>query len=293
MQMVAVRAYHAPATVSECLGVLRDETGGVVVLAGGQSVMPLLRSRELRPEVLLDLGRVDSLRASAVAADGSLELGAMVRHRDVLRDDAVIRGWSALADAAGIIGDRQVQNRGTVGGNVVFGGLGTDMRQVVMCLSGELSVVGPDGERTVSAREAFANGRPIVNDGELLSAVRLPAMGAGSGSAYTKYGITANGRAVIGVAAAVTLDGSGVCTQANVAVGGILPGPRECAGAAGSLVGARLDAELIRLAADAAAQEIAPQDDARASAEYRRQLIRVYARRSLERALVRALEGVS
>lgn len=294
VQMAPVQAYHAPTTMEECLGVLRDEAGHVVVLAGGQSVLPLLKARQLRPEVLLDLGRVGELRALDVPTDpGSpLVVGAMVRYREIVRSDVIAKRWSALADAAVKIGDLQIQNRGTLGGNIAFGTATTDLKQVVMALSAELVIAGPDGLRTSPARELFADPhRAMLEAGELLQEVRFPALPARSGSAYVKVGLNANGRPVVGVAAVLTLDAEGVCSAASVVVGGIVPAPCVAERASQLLVGEKVDAATIASAAGAAADEAKPQSDSRASSDYRRQLIRVYGGQALERALSRAQEG--
>ena len=295
-QMVAVHAYHAPVSLSECLAVLERLGDQVVVLAGGQSILPLLKTRSLRPDALLDLANVKQLQTQTVLVDegGALEIGAMRRHRDVWGDRRIARDWSALADAAAAIGDRQIQNRGTLGGNLVFGTIGTDMKQVAMCLSARLRIVGPAGERVADALELFADPeRTLLAPGELLQAVRFPALGPRSGSAYRKYGITVNGRPVIGVAAVLQLEESGICSAARIVVGGLVPCPGEAKGAAQALLGQRPDADLVAAAANVAADELKLQSDTRASSAYRRQLIRVYGKQVLELALKRAREGMA
>jgi len=294
-QMAPVRAYWAPSTLGECFDVLDREGDRVVVLAGGQSILPLLKTRGLRPECLLDLSRVESLRSrTELSSDnGALHIGAMCRYRDLCQDPRVLTGWTALADAAAGIGDRQIQNRGTLGGNLVFGTVGTDMKQVAMCLDAELHIGGSTGERSVSALELFSDPeRSLLNPGELLQLVRLPALGPRAGSAYRKYGILVNGRPVIGIATMLALDESGFCTSARMVVGGLVPNPREPRSVAAALVGQRLDAELLTAAANAAAEEIRPQSDNRATSAYRRQLIRVYGLQSLALAMQRARQGL-
>ena len=293
-QMSPIRAYVAPPTIAECLDVLERESGRVVVLAGGQSILPLLKTRGLRPDVLLDLVNVAALRVHEWldTSESLLEIGAMRRHRDLWNDAQVRAGWTALSDAAAGIGDRQIQSRGTLGGNLVFGTVGTDMKQVAMCLAAELCIIGRQGERSVSALEIFADAeRMLLEPGELLRAVRLPALAAGTGSAYRKYGITTNGRPVIGVAARLTVDAAGTCTAAQIVVGGLVPNPCVATRAAQGLLGQRLDADLLTEAANVAASELKPQSDGRASSAYRRQLIRVYGSQTLAVALQRARRG--
>lgn len=294
-QMVPMRAYHAPATLDGCLKILEKERDHIVVLAGGQSLLPLLKTRGLRPEVLLDLANVEQPCLQRVLIDkaGTLEVGAMCCYRDLWRNPLVVNGWSALADAAAGIGDRQIQNRGTLGGNLAFGTVLTDMKQVVMCLSAELHIAGSKGTRVESALELFADpARMLLEPDELLESIRFPALDTGSGSAYQKYGITTNGRPVIGVAATLTLDSAGICSSARIVIGGLVPCPCETRDAAQALIGQRLDEEMITLAANTAAQEIKPQSDGRASAAYRRQLVRTYAKQVLELALKRARENL-
>jgi carbon-monoxide dehydrogenase medium subunit len=292
--LAPLRAYHAPTTLRECLDVLRAESGRVLVLAGGQSALPLLKSRQLRPEVLLDLAGVEELRGVSTPADGEglLELGSMMRYREILEAAPIGASWTALWDAATTLGDVQVRNRGTIGGNVAFADVAADIPPVAVCLSAELVVAGQDGERTVSAEEFFSGPRQTtLRPDELLAALRFPAPGARSGSGYIKYGITANGRPVIGVAASISLDEDGGCVDARVAVGGVLPAPRRARNAEQALIGTRLDVDVLAAAARAAADEVPTQDDLRASAAYRRQLIKVYGERALQRAAERARKG--
>lgn len=294
-QMAPVHEYYAPTTVDECLDILGRETERALVLAGGQAILPLLKTRGVRPEVLIDLGRANELRAQTVlvADGGALEVGAMRRHRDLWSDPLIAREWSALTDAAWRIGDRQVQSRGTLGGNLVFGTVLTDMKQVTMCLDAELDVRGPDGTRSVRALAHFADPTSaLVAPGELLVRLRFPSLGLRGGSAYRKYGITANGRPVVGVASVVKLDEAGRCADARIVVGGLVPGPNIAVAAAESLIGQAPAEEAITAAADIAAAEVRPQSDGRASAAYRRRLVRTYVIKTLTLAARRAREGV-
>lgn len=292
--LAPVRAYHTPSTVRECIEVLGAEPGRAMLLAGGQSALPLLKSRQLRPEVLLDLASVSQLRELTTPSEGDppLELGSMVRYRDIVNSPVIFERWAALGDAANSIGDLQVRNRGTVGGNLVFADVAADMPPVAVCLSAELLVVGPHSERTVPAAEFFVGPRrTTLRPDEILTHLRFPAPGPQTASAYLKYGITTNGRPVIGVAAMIALDEQSACTEARIVVGGVLPGPHRALNAENRLVGAHLRDEVLVAAADAAAAEVPTQDDDRASASYRRQLINVYTERVVRRAVERAQKG--
>lgn len=290
VQLAPVGTYHMPDSLAECLDRVADGGDDLVVLAGGQAILPLLKNRSLRPEVLVDLSAVAELRRREIAADGTLMLGAMRRHRELYEDRAIQSGWSALADAAAAIGDLQVQNRGTIGGNLVFGTVLTDLKQVVMCLDGRLRVVGRSGVREVAARALFGDpGHALLEPGELLDSIALPPLPERSGSAYRKFGITTNGRPVIGIAAALTIGADGICTGASIVVGGLVPAPCEARIAAQVLIGQAIDEHVIAHAALAAADEIKPQSDARASASYRRQLVRAIGREVLGQAWQRAI----
>lgn len=293
-QMAPVEAYHAPRTIDECLEIIARDGSRLVIMAGGQSLMPLLKTRGLRPEVLLDLARVDELRGRTVLADGALLVGAMCRHRDIWNDPVIARDWSALADAAEGVGDRQIQNRGTIGGNIAFGTVITDMKQVAMCLNAQMHLIGVQGERTVGALDLFADAeRMLLQPGELLKAISFPALGRGGGSAYAKYGITQNGRPVVGIAAVMKLDEGGVCTDARLVIGGLVPCPNIARYSVQSIIGKKPDADVIGAVADAAAEEVRPQSDSRGTATYRRQLVRVYGRQVLKRAFDRAQENLT
>lgn len=287
-QMAAVETYDAPRDLSACLDLLASRDDGLL-LAGGMSVVPQLRSRQLRPRALVDLARVAELRGIEATADG-LVVGAMVTYREVARDVEVVRMWTALADAAGMIGDRQVQNRGTVGGNIAFGAPTSDITPAAATLGARVRLVSPAGSRTSPVEVFLATPRAIrLGPAEIIASISCPAPAPGSGSAYDKYGITRNGRPVISVGAAVTLDPSGDCIEARLVVGGVGEAPHVVTDELG-LAGGRVDDEAITSAAASAAATAPAHDDARGSAAYRRQLAKVYGRRVLMRATVRAKE---
>lgn len=290
VQLAPIKTYYTPGSLEECLDFLAVGDENVLVLAGGQAILPLLKSRSLRPNVLVDLSGVAELRRRMVETDGTLVLGAMCKHRDVYEDGAIKVGWPALADAAAGVGDLQVQNRGTIGGNLVFGTVLTDLKQVAMCLNAQLRIVGRSGTRQVSARAAFGDAaQSLLTSDELLHSVAFPAWPSGSGSAYRKFGITTNGRPVIGVAAAVSVGADGICSAASIVVGGLVPAPCDAQIAAQVLIGQPIDQDVIAHATRAAAEEVKPQSDARASAAYRRQLVRAIGYDALNDAWKRAI----
>ena len=295
MRLAPILEYHTPASVEECVELLQAGGEKALVLAGGQSALQLLKSRHYRPEVLVDLSRVEGLSVRPPeSSNGEASLiGAMVRYRTILESATIRSRWPALTDAAATIGDLQVRNRGTLGGNLAFADMASDLPPVVMCLGAEVVVAGRSGERSIPSADFFmGNRRTALQPAELIKAVRVPNDDHSSGSAYVKYGITANGRPVIGVAAHVTLDARGTCTGARIVVGGLPAGPVRATAAGEMLHGHEGGPEGLREAAERAAEDVPTHTDHRASAEYRKQLIRVYAPRAMQSALARAQEGL-
>jgi aerobic carbon-monoxide dehydrogenase medium subunit len=283
--------YLTPTTLEDAIVAL-TRNAEARVIAGGMSLMQLVKSRQARPRCLIDLQRVESLRQVRVDASG-VSIGAMVRHRDVAVEPRLSPAYAALSDAAAVIGDRQVRNRGTIGGNLCFNDIASDLPPAVLALGAELAIAGPDGRRrTMQAGDFFRGPREVaMAAGEILTAVMLPPWPARSGSAYLKYGFTVDGPPVVGVAAAVRLDEAGRCAAAAIAVGGILPGPRRLAAAEHLLIGRPSADEGARDEAAAAAQAIDTQTDLWADAPYRKALLRQLTRQALARAVERASGG--
>lgn len=293
MYPAPIDSYDSPASLAEALDLLATRPGDLLVLAGGQSALPLLKARELRPRGIVDLRLVTELRHIRQPQDGQLLLiGAMTRHKDLLLDSVTSSRWAALTDAAAMIGDLQVRNRGTLGGSLAQAEVAADWPAVTVCLGGEVVLVTSQDARVVSAGDFFLGPRKtVLQAGELLKEVRFPVPAESSGSAYDKYGITVNGPPVVGVAASITLDPAGICREARLVISGVPPAPARARRAEEVLLGVKPDQRRIDQAAQEAAGEIDTQDDFRASAAYRRQLIRIYASRVLARSLARARFG--
>ena len=291
MYPALLEEYLTPTTLEDAVAALVRNPEARVI-AGGMSLMQLVKSRQVRPRCLVDLRRVASLRQVQVDARG-VSIGAMARHRDVAAEPRLSPAYAALMDAAAVIGDRQVRNRGTIGGNLCFNDLASDLPPAVLALDAELALASPDGRRrTVQAGDFFRGPREVaMAAGEILTAVMLPPLPARAGSAYLKYGFTVDGPPVVGVAAAVRLDDAGRCTAAAIAVGGILPGPRRLAAAERLLIGRPSADEGARDLAAAAAEAIETQTDLWADAPYRQALVRQLTRQALARAVERANGG--
>ena len=287
----AIENYFAPTDVAEVLTLLQQHGEQAKLLAGGQSLMPLMKLRLAEPQTIIDLNQVatlDDIREE----NGRLHIGALARHADVATHPLILQSYALLADAARNIGDPQIRNRGTIAGSLVHADPSADYPPAVMALDGQLVVAKADGGTRTVALDDFLAG-PLMSDigeDELVTRIEIPAPAARSGGAYAKHSQVAGDFAIISVAAHITLDPSGICQQASIVVGGVMPKPGRAEQAAGLLQGKALDAPLLTQAGEAAAEEVETEDDVRASAAYRSQLIRVTVPEVVRQASTRAEE---
>lgn len=280
--------YHRAASLAEAHRLLKAHPGAKL-LAGGHSLIPLMKLRLAAPPAVIDIGRIPELRGISTAGD-SVRIGALTTHAELAASADLRRRAPALAEAAAIVGDPAVRNRGTIGGNVAHADPASDLPTVLVALGARLVAVGPAGERTMDAAHFFTGiMTTTLKDDEILAAVLVPAARAGQGSAYVKFTHPASRYAVIGAAATVTLE-SGVCTAVSVAVGGLVPSARRAARVERALAGRQpSDAALAAAAADVR-QDLGDEvnGDIFASADYRRAVAPVYVKRALSAAVARA-----
>ena len=271
-----IEEYLRPSTVAEALAALsRYDEGEAIFLAGGQSAMQAIKSRMLRPRCLVDLQDLSELRGIS-RAGGGLSIGALTRYVDIAGDAGLDGACAALRDAAAHVGDRQVRNRGTIGGSVCWNYVASCMPAVVLGLGGTLVLTAGDGStREVIADDFFLGPLETArHEQELLVAVRWPTLPARSGSAYRKWGLVRDALPVVGVCVFVTLADDGSCAQARIARAGLAGGCQRAAAGEALLVGSRGDEATIARAMDVIATEVETHSDASADADYRRQLIR-------------------
>src|SRR5262245_59496832 len=236
--------YHRPATVDEAVALL-GSVDDARPLAGGHSLLPAMKQRLSMPSALVDIGRIDELQG--IERDGDvLRIGASATHAEIAASELVRDTCPMLAEAAAMIGDRQVRNRGTIGGSLAHADPGADYPTVVAALGATIEAAGANGRREIAAGE-FCTGlfTTALAPGELVTAVRVPAV---AGAAYEKHKHPASGYAVVGVAACVEV-GGGSCTSARLVVGGVTGVPVEVTAAADALVGSTGDADAIAAAA--------------------------------------------
>jgi carbon-monoxide dehydrogenase medium subunit len=279
--------YEAPATVEDAVRLLTELGDRGRVLAGGHSLIPLMKLRLAQPEVLVDIGRIEGLRE--VRAEGDwLAIGALTTHTQVMADDAVRRECPVLAETAALIGDPQVRNRGTIGGALAHADPAADYPATVLALDAEIVAQGPQGRRTVPVTEFFTGlfSTALAPD-ELLVEVRVPRLGPGAGGAYLKRPNKASHYAVVGVAAVVRLEGGRV-GRLGVGVTGAGSQPGRAPAVEQALLGEVPTEAAIARAAEGAAEGVDLLSDIHGSAEYRGAMARVYARRAVQEAVRRA-----
>lgn len=276
-------AYRRPSTLAEAVGLLAEDPQGTKLIAGGHSLLPLMKMRLAAPARLVDIARLAELRGITGSGD-VVVIGAATTYREI-RGHAVIRQQvPMLAEAVGQIGDLQVRNRGTIGGSLAHADPSADLPAVLLALDAQLEAVGPSGVRTVSIHD-FLQG-PLMTalaPDEVLTRIRIPVGPASSRSTYLKRPHPASGYAVVGVAAVVQRADDGIVREARIGITGVGVAPFRARTAEALLAGGALSPEQIRRAAEAAAEDGEFLDDALTHADYRRQLCRVYVRRALEK----------
>jgi len=282
--------YHRAATVEEAVGLLTRYKDDAKLLAGGHSLIPMMKLRLAQPKHLIDIGRVGGL--SGVKEEGGhFVIGALATHFAVESSAVVRQKCPMLSEAAALIGDPQVRNYGTVGGSVAHSDPAADWPAVMLALGAEIKAVGPKGARTVKVDDFFKDlFTTALGPDEVLTEIRIPTGGHG-GAAYMKHPHPASRFAVCGVAASVALDASGKCTAARVGITGVGSHATRAKGVEAALVGKTLDAATMAAASQKAADGIEINADLQGSVEYKAHLTRVYTRRALERAVERAKGG--
>jgi len=280
--------YHAPTSVKDALKLLAKLKDDAKLLAGGHSLVPMMKLRLAQPGHLIDLKKVKGL-SGIKEEKGALVIGAMTTHWEIEASKTVKAKVPVLAEVAGIIGDPAVRNKGTLGGSVAHADPAADWPAAMLALGAEMVCEGPKGKRTVKADDWFVGLMTTAAKGnEILTAIRVPVWPAGSGAAYMKFPHPASRFAVVGVCAAVTLDKQGVCTRAGVAVTGAGTRAVRARGVEAALTGKKLDAAAIEAAAQKAADGVDVQADLQGSVEYKAHLCRVFARRAISEAVKRA-----
>jgi aerobic carbon-monoxide dehydrogenase medium subunit len=282
-QRPAEFAYERPSSLEETLEFLAKNEDARP-LAGGHSLLPMMKLRLATPPTIVDLGALSDLDGID-RENGGVRIGALTTHSAVAASEVVRSACPLLAETAAGIGDRQVRNRGTIGGSLAHADPGADYPTVLSALEATVRARGKGGEREIAAAD-FSTGlfATALRPAELVVSIGVPALSAGTGAHYEKHRHPASSFAVVGVAAVVRVEG-GACAEARIVIGGAVPSPVRAETAAQALVGETLSTEAIARAADRVADALAdPIGDVYASAEYRVHLAKVMTRRALTAA---------
>lgn len=283
-------SYYDPTTVDEALDLLAEKGDDGKVLAGGQSLIPLLNFRLAHPSALIDINRLGAL-SGIRRRDGKLEIGALTRHSAVEKSAVVQRGWPLLTEALTYVAHPQIRNRGTFGGSVAHADPAAEIPVALVALDAEVRALSRRGERRIPVRDLFVTHLTTsLESDELLVALEVPASAPHTGFAFVEFARRHGDFALGGAAVLLTLDATGTCTKAAISLLGAATVPYRATAGEQLLVGGRPDAELAAEAAAAAVAEIEPTGDIHGSGEYRKKLIEALVRRAVITATERARE---
>jgi carbon-monoxide dehydrogenase medium subunit len=281
--------YTRPRTVEEAIEALSSNEGAAA-LAGGQSLVNVLKNRVASVDLLVDISRLEDLRVIRHGGDGSLEIGACVTYDELDRSPEVRGSHAILADVAGHIEDQQIRNRGTIGGNCCLSDPTNNLPPLLVALRATMTIEGRSGSREVAADDFFFGYfMTAVEQGELLRSIAIPAFEPDAAPGYNTLAVGGDSKAIVRAAAYVR--GNGVIDDARVVLAAVGPKPIRHRGMEERLRGAPPTAETISQASEAIGDELEPVSDAHASADYRRKMARVVARRAVQEAIAKVGRG--
>ena len=276
--------YFAPSSLKEAVELLSNYKDDVKILAGGQSLVPLMKLRLAKPKYLIDLNRVADLNYIR-RADGAIHIGALVTHSELERSEVILRDCPLLAQTAATIADVQVRNRGTIGGSLAHADPAGDMPAAILALDAEMKASGPAGDRWIRAEDFFVGFlTSALEADEILTEIKVPVT-RGEKSTYLKAAQRASGFAVVGVAVRLKVGSNGNCDSIAIGLTGITDKAYRAKTAEEELKGSRLDAEAVERASLRVLDRIDPLEDINGSKEYRAHLAKVYTARAIRAAV--------
>lgn len=280
----SVFEYHNPQSVAEAVELLDRYGDEAKIIAGGQSLVPMMNFRLARPEILIDINGIKELEYIKSEGD-ELVIGALTRERDIEKSPLVIDQFPFLSKAISYIGHAAIRNRGTIGGSLVHADPSAELPTSLCALNGKLKVVGPSGEKILDPEEFFLTYLTTsLEPSDLLTEVRIPALPEKTGWSFSELSRRSGDFAVVAVGILLFLEAPGVCREARISMGGVAPTPVRADEAEALLAGQKLSEELIAKAALQAAEETDTEPDYHASAEYRMDMARVFVKRGLQEA---------
>lgn len=281
--------YFEPATIEECCRILKEYGSDAKILAGGTDVVPRLKNKIWRPKAVVGISKLPDIDAITVQKDG-LILGAAAQLRKISLDSSLEKDYKVIMEAAGNVSSMQIRNMATIGGNACNASPSADAIQGLMVMDAKAVITGSDGNREAAIEEFFTGpGTTVLKEGEFLLSFKVPAPKPGTGAIYKKFAIRGDTDiSIVGVGCRLTLQKDGTIEEARISLSAVGPKPLRAFDAEKLLIGQKLTAELIEQAAEAAENSCTPITDQRATAEYRKQMVRVWTRHAIEEAEVRA-----
>jgi aerobic carbon-monoxide dehydrogenase medium subunit len=274
-------AYERAGSVEEAIALLKAHGEGAKLIAGGHSLLPIMKLRLAEPETLVDIGRIPELRGVR-RADGEIAIGALTTHHQIATDSQIQTAVPLLADTAARVGDRQVRNRGTIGGALAHADAAADYPAAILALDASIVARGSQGERRIPAREFFLDFlTTALQPDEILTEIRVSVPAEGHGWSYQKLANQASGYAIVGVGALVVLEDQSVAADVRVGVTGAAAVAWRAEATETALRGQRLDNGTVAEAADLVDGGVDFLDDLHGSAEYRRRVTRGLTRRAI------------
>ncbi len=280
--------YDAPTSLDEAIALLHQYGDDAKILAGGHSLIPMMKLRFASPTHLIDINNIPGL--SYIREEGGmLKIGAMTREADLEESSIIKQKYHIFTDATKLIADPQVRNFGTIGGNLAHGDAANDHPAVMIALRAEVEIKGQDSSRSVSIDEFFYGFyTTAVQHGEILTEIRLPAASGNYGSAYHKAERKVGDYATAGVAVMIQLDASGRCSKAGIGLTNVNPLPMRASRSEEVLTGSDLSEAVINQAAQYASEDCNPSADLRGDEDYKRHLVKVITKRMINKAISRA-----
>ena len=281
--------YHQSHTMEEALDLLESCGEGAKVLAGGLSLVATMRLRLAEPRHIIDITHIPNLSYVVEDDDGGISIGALTTYQTLATSKLVKSKCPILHEVASIIGDPQVRNRGTIGGNLCHADPASDVSPVVLALNADLKTANQKGGRTIKAGDFFVDlFTTPLEPAELLTEIRIPPMLPHSGSSYMKLNQRKGDYALVSAAVVITLEKKNMCKAVNIGLGSVAPTAVRALRTEKTLLGKTLTDELIEKAANLAANKIEPESDVHATAEYRTEMIKVITKRALKESIKRA-----
>jgi len=280
--------YIVPTSLGDAVNLLQKHAGHAKILAGGHSLIPMMKLRLAAPELLIDIGRIPEL-TYVKEESGKIRIGALTTHQVIESSDVIKRRLTALADAAGLIGDIQVRNKGTIGGSIVHADPAADYPAAILASDATIVTLGPQGERLIPASRFFVDMMTTaLEQNEIVREIQIPVKAGKTGSAYLKMAQKASGFAICGAAAVVELDAAGVLTNVAIGITGVGSHAFRAGKTEAALRNQKPSTDVIKAASEKASDGIIALEDIHASADYRLDLARIYAKRAVEAAIERA-----